>query len=65
MIEKKMNPKIDRILNCAMTILKKSGDQGLSMRKVAETADRVISNPFWSKQQEGKKQESKPPFKGS
>ena len=44
MIEKKMNPKIDRILNCAMSILKKSGDQGLSMRKVAEAADMRLSN---------------------
>jgi len=39
-----MNPKIEHILNCAMTILKKSGDQGLTMRKVAETADMRLSN---------------------
>lgn len=39
-----MNPKIDHILSCAMAILKESGDQGLSMRKVAETADMRLSN---------------------
>jgi hypothetical protein len=26
---------------------------------------KVISNRFWSKQQDGKKQELRPPFKGS
>jgi AcrR family transcriptional regulator len=39
-----MNQKIEHILRCAMTILKASGDQGLSMRKVAETADMRLSN---------------------
>jgi AcrR family transcriptional regulator len=33
-----MNHKTDHILNCAMAILKEFGDQGLSMRKVAESA---------------------------
>ena len=39
-----MSTKIEHILNCAMTILKESGDQGLTMRKVAETADMRLSN---------------------
>ena len=39
-----MSPKIKHILNCAMNILKESGDQGLTMRKVAETADMRLSN---------------------
>jgi len=39
-----MSPKVNLILSCAMTILKKSGDQGLTMRKVAETADMRLSN---------------------
>ncbi|MFT5706620.1 MAG: AcrR family transcriptional regulator [Oceanospirillaceae bacterium] len=42
--EKKMSPKIEHILNCAMIILKESGDQGLTMRKVAEAADMRLSN---------------------
>jgi len=39
-----MSPKIEHVLNCAMTILKESGNQGLTMRKVAETADMRLSN---------------------
>ena len=39
-----MSPKIEHILNCAMTILKELGDQGLTMRKVAEAADMRLSN---------------------
>ena len=39
-----MSPKIELILHCAMTILKESGDQGLTMRKVAEAADMRLSN---------------------
>jgi len=39
-----MSPKIEHILNCAMIILRESGDQGLTMRKVAETADMSLSN---------------------
>jgi len=39
-----MSPKIEHILNCAMTLLKESGDQGLTMRKVAEMADMRLSN---------------------
>jgi AcrR family transcriptional regulator len=39
-----MNPKIEHVLNCAMTILKELGNQGLTMRKVAETADMRLSN---------------------
>ena len=39
-----MSPKIKHILNCAMNILKEAGDQGLTMRKVAETADMRLSN---------------------
>ena len=39
-----MSEKKVHILNCAMTILKVSGDQGLSMRKVAEAADMRLSN---------------------
>jgi AcrR family transcriptional regulator len=39
-----MSPKVEHILNCAMTILKESGNQGLTMRKVAETADMRLSN---------------------
>jgi len=39
-----MSPKIEHILNCAMTILKESGDQGLTMRKVAEAAGMRLSN---------------------
>ena len=39
-----MNPKITHIFNCAMSILKESGDQGLSMRKVADKADMRLSN---------------------
>ncbi|MBL4571662.1 MAG: TetR/AcrR family transcriptional regulator [Gammaproteobacteria bacterium] len=39
-----MSPKIEHILNCAMTILKESGDQGLTMRKIAEAADMRLSN---------------------
>ena len=39
-----MKPKIEHILNCAMSLLKDSGDQGLTMRKVAETANMRLSN---------------------
>jgi AcrR family transcriptional regulator len=39
-----MSPKAEHILNCAMNILKESGDQGLTMRKVAEAADMRLSN---------------------
>jgi len=39
-----MNQKKKHILNCAMVILKESGDQGLSMRKVAEKAEMRLSN---------------------
>jgi len=39
-----MSPKIEHILNCAMTILKELGDQGLTMRKVAEAANMRLSN---------------------
>lgn len=39
-----MNNKIEHILKCAMVILKESGDQGLSMRKVADTAGMSLSN---------------------
>ncbi len=39
-----MSAKIEHILNCAMTILKESGDQGLTMRKIAEAADMRLSN---------------------
>lgn len=39
-----MSAKIEHILNCAMNILKESGDQGLTMRKVAEEADMRLSN---------------------
>jgi AcrR family transcriptional regulator len=39
-----MSPKIEHILNCAMNILKESGDQGLTMRKVAEAAGMRLSN---------------------
>jgi len=39
-----MNPKIEHLLNCAMNILKESGDQGLTMRKVAEAAGMRLSN---------------------
>ena len=39
-----MSQKIEHILNCAMNILKESGDQGLTMRKVAETARMSLSN---------------------
>ena len=39
-----MSQKIEHLLNCAMTILKESGDQGLTMRKVAQTADMRLSN---------------------
>jgi AcrR family transcriptional regulator len=39
-----MSPKIEHILNCAMTILKESGDQGLTMRQVAVAADMRLSN---------------------
>ena len=39
-----MSPKIEHVLNCAMTILKESGNQGLTMRKVAETAGMRLSN---------------------
>jgi AcrR family transcriptional regulator len=39
-----MSPKIEHILNCAMNILKESGDQGLTMRKVAEAAGISLSN---------------------
>jgi AcrR family transcriptional regulator len=39
-----MSPKIEHILHCAMTILKESGDQGLTMRKIAEAADMRLSN---------------------
>ena len=39
-----MSLKIEHLLNCAMTILKESGDQGLTMRKVAEKADMRLSN---------------------
>lgn len=34
-----MSPQIEHILNCAMNTLKESGDQGLTMREVAEAAD--------------------------
>ena len=43
-IEKLMNQKKEHILNCAMGILKEFGDQGLSMRKVAEKAEMRLSN---------------------
>ena len=39
-----MNQKKAHILNCAMAILKESGDQGLSMRKVADRAEMRLSN---------------------
>ncbi|MGK0321120.1 MAG: AcrR family transcriptional regulator [Granulosicoccus sp.] len=39
-----MKQKKAHILNCAMAILKESGDQGLSMRKVAESAEMTLSN---------------------
>lgn len=39
-----MSPKIEHILNCAMKILKESGDQGLTMRQVAVTAGMRLSN---------------------
>jgi AcrR family transcriptional regulator len=39
-----MSPKIEHILNCAMNILIESGDQGLTMRKVAQAADMRLSN---------------------
>ncbi len=39
-----MKPKIEHMLNCAMTLLKESGDQGLTMRKIAETANMSLSN---------------------
>ena len=39
-----MNQKKVHILNCAMAILRESGDQGLSMRKVAERAEMRLSN---------------------
>lgn len=43
-IKKVMSSKTEHILQCAMTILKESGDQGLTMRKVAEAADMRLSN---------------------
>jgi AcrR family transcriptional regulator len=39
-----MNQKKEHILNSAMAILKESGDQGLSMRKVAEKSEMRLSN---------------------
>lgn len=39
-----MSSKTEHILNCAMAILKESGDQGLTMRQVAATADMRLSN---------------------
>lgn len=39
-----MSSKTEHILQCAMTLLKESGDQGLTMRKVAESADMRLSN---------------------
>ena len=39
-----MSTKNIHILHCAMAILKASGDQGLTMRKVAEAADMRLSN---------------------
>ena len=39
-----MKQKKVHILNCSMAILKESGDQGLSMRKVAERAEMSLSN---------------------
>ena len=39
-----MNPKISHIFSCTMSLLKESGDQGLSMRKIAEKADMRLSN---------------------
>ncbi len=39
-----MSAKIEHILQCAMTILRESGDQGLTMRKVADSADMRLSN---------------------
>ncbi|MEH6348361.1 MAG: TetR/AcrR family transcriptional regulator [Bermanella sp.] len=39
-----MSSKIEHILNCAMSILKETGDQGLTMRKIAEAADMRLSN---------------------
>jgi AcrR family transcriptional regulator len=39
-----MSLKTEHILQCAMTLLKASGDQGLTMRKVAEAADMRLSN---------------------
>lgn len=44
MVGMRMSPKTKHLLNCAMVILKESGDQGLTMRKVAETADMRLSN---------------------
>jgi AcrR family transcriptional regulator len=39
-----MSPKVEHLLNCAMNILKELGDQGLTMRKVAEAAGMRLSN---------------------
>lgn len=39
-----MSSKKEHILYCAMVILKESGDQGLTMRKLAETAGMRLSN---------------------
>ncbi|MDO6428128.1 TetR/AcrR family transcriptional regulator [Thalassotalea sp. 1_MG-2023] len=39
-----MSSKTEHILNCAMSILVESGDQGLTMRKIAERADMRLSN---------------------
>ena len=39
-----MNQRKVHILKCAMAILRETGDQGLSMRKVAESAEMRLSN---------------------
>ena len=39
-----MNHIIEHILNCSMTLLKESGEQGLTMRKIAVAADMRLSN---------------------
>ena len=39
-----MSAKIEHILQCALAILKESGDQGLTMRRVADSADMRLSN---------------------
>lgn len=39
-----MSAKIEHIFTCTMSILKESGEQGLSMRKIAEKAEMRLSN---------------------